>query len=70
MFTRTLKGVGLGALALLVAAAGVWGALLLEYAGPRSDLLRTALVVAFALAAVVTLIALFVRRWRWRAISA
>jgi hypothetical protein len=70
MFTRTLKGVGLGALALLVAATGVWGALLLEYAGPRSDLLRTALVVAFALAAVVTLIALFVRRWRWRAISA
>src|SRR3954454_9678848 len=69
MFNRFVKGVGLTALALLVAAIGVWGALLLEYAGPHSGLLRTALVVGFALAAVATLIALFVRRWRSPAIG-
>ena len=67
---RTRRCVGLTALALLVAAIGVWGALLLEYAGPRSELLRTALVVGFALAAVATLIALFVRHWHWPAIGA
>ena len=70
MSNRFFKGVALAALALPVAAIGVWGALLLEYAGPRSDLLRTALVVGFALAAVATLIAIFVRRWRWPAIGA
>jgi len=69
MFNRFLTGVGLTVLALLVAAIGVWGALLLEYAGPRSDVLRTALVAGFALAAVATLIALFVRRWRWPALG-
>src|SRR5215217_1179459 len=70
MFNRFVKGVGLTALALLVAAIGVWGTLLLEYGGPHSDLLRTALVVGFALAAMATLIALFVRWWRWPAIGA
>jgi hypothetical protein len=70
MFNRLVNGVGLTAVALLVAAVGVWGALLLAYAGPRSDLSRTALVVGFALAAVASLIALFVRRWRWPAIGA
>jgi len=66
---RIARGVGIAALALLVAAIGVWGALLLEYAGPRGDLLRMALVVGFAVAAVATLIALFVRRWRWPALG-
>lgn len=70
MFNRFVKSVGFTTLALLVAAIGIWGACLLEYAGPRSDLLRTALVVGFALAAAATLIALFVPRWRWRAIGA
>ena len=70
MFNRLVRGVGLAALALLVAAIGVWGALLLEYAGPRGVLLRLALVVGFALAAVATLTALFLRRWRWLAVGA
>ena len=69
MLNRFVKAVGLVALALAVAALGVWGALLLEYAGPNSDSLRMALVVAFVLAAVATLIALFVRRWRWPALG-
>ena len=69
MLNRLAKGVGLTALALLIAAIGVWGALLLEYAGPRSDLFRMALVAGFALVAAATLIALFMRRWRWPAIG-
>jgi uncharacterized protein DUF4105 len=67
---RIAYGVGIAALALVVAAIGIWGALLLEYAGPRNDLLRMALVVGFAVAAAATLIALFIRRWRWPAIGA
>jgi hypothetical protein len=70
MFHRIIKGVGLAALALVVVAIGAWGALLVEYAGPRNDLLRTALVVGVAVAAVAMLIALFVRRWRGPAIGA
>jgi hypothetical protein len=70
MFYRLVKGVGLTTLALLVAGIGVWGSLFLEYAGPRSDLSRMMLVVGFAVAALATLIALFVRRWRWPAIGA
>jgi hypothetical protein len=68
--SRIARGVGIAALVLLVAAIGIWGALLLEYAGPRSDLLRTVLVAGFALAAMATVIALFLRRWRWRAMGA
>ena len=66
---RIAKAAALTALAVLVAATGVWGALLLEYAGPRNDLAHRALVVGFSLAAVVTLIALFMSHWRWRAIG-
>ena len=64
---RIAKGTGLVALALLVAGIGVWGALLLEYAGPRNDVVHKALAIGFSLAALAALIALFVRRWRWRA---
>ena len=67
---RIAKGTGLVALALLVAGIGVWGALLLEYAGPRNSVVHRALVIGFSLAAVAALIALFVRRWRWRALGA
>jgi len=34
---RIARGEELAALALLIAGIGVWGALLLEYAGPRND---------------------------------
>jgi uncharacterized protein DUF4105 len=70
LLARIARGAGIAILALLIAAIGIWGALLLEYAGPRSELLRTVLAVGFALAALATLIALFVRRWRWLAIAA
>ena len=67
---RIAKGMALAALALLLAGIGVWGALLLEYAGPPNDVVRTTLVVGFALASFGTIVALFVRRWRWRAFGA
>jgi hypothetical protein len=66
---RIAKGTRLVALALLVAGIGVWGTLLLEYAGPRNDVVHRALVIGFPLAAVAALIAIFVRRWRWRALG-
>jgi hypothetical protein len=67
---RIVKGTALAALALLVVGIGIWGALLLEYAGPRNDLIRTVLVVGFAVASLATIVALFVRRWRWPAVGA
>ena len=70
LLARIARSAGLAALALLVAGIGVWGALLLEYAGPRNGLAHGALVIGFSLAAAAALIALFVRRWRWRAIGA
>jgi hypothetical protein len=66
---RIARGVGIGALAFLVAAIGIWGALLLEYAGPRDALAHKTLVVGFAVAATATLVALFTRRWRWPALG-
>lgn len=70
LLARIASGAGLAVLALLVAGSGVWGALLLEYAGPRNELVHRALVFGFSLTAAAALIALFVRRWRWRAIGA
>ena len=70
LLVRIAKVAGLAALALLVTGIGAWGALLLEYAGPSNGLVHLALVVGFSLTAAGTLIALFVRRWRWRAIGA
>jgi hypothetical protein len=70
LLARIAAGAVLAALALLVVGLGVWGALLLEYAGPRNDLIRTALAVGVALASLGTIVALFMRRWRWRAIGA
>jgi hypothetical protein len=67
---RLARGAGLAALALLVAAVGVWGALLLSYAGPGNGLANKALVAAFCLSVAATLIALCVRRWRWPAVGA
>jgi uncharacterized membrane protein YhaH (DUF805 family) len=61
---------GLALLGLLTAATGGWGVLALTYSGPHSDTVRTILAAAFALAALVALIALCIRRWRWRVFAA
>lgn len=61
---------GLVLLGLLMAAAGAWGALALAISGPGGDSTRTALAVVFAVLSLGTLIALWVRAWRWRALAA
>jgi uncharacterized membrane protein YhaH (DUF805 family) len=61
---------GLVILGLLIAASGTWSALALNYNGPHNDVVHTALAVVFALASLTAVIALFLRRWRWRALSA
>ena len=69
LFARIAEGAGLAALFLFVLAMGTWGALLLAFAGPSNSVVRIALVAAFGLASTAALIALFVRRWRWRAMA-
>lgn len=60
---------GLLALGLLIVAVGGWGVLAIMISGPRDDTLRNGLAAAFALASLATLIALALRRWRWRALG-
>ncbi len=66
---RFAKATGLAALGLVVLGFGSWGPLLLAFAGPSNASLRAALVFAFCLASVATLIAFFLPRWRWNAIG-
>jgi hypothetical protein len=66
---RAIRRTGLAALGLLVLAWAAWGALLLAYAGPINEVMRAVLALAFCVASGGTLIAIFVRRWRWRALS-
>jgi len=63
---RLFAAAGLLLLALVMLAAGAWGALALLYSGPHSDGVRTALGSLFALVAVAAVVALAVKRWRWR----
>ena len=61
---------GLVLLGILAAASGIWAALLLLYAGPQNSGLNTALAVAAAVMSLLTLASLFIRRWRWRMLTA
>lgn len=61
--------VGLALLSLLTAAAGSWGVLALTYSGPHDNTVRYSLVAAFAAVSLGALIALGLRRWRWRALA-
>lgn len=60
---------GLVLLGLLIVAVGGWGVLAILFSGPRDDTLRNGLAAAFGLASLATLIALALRRWRWRALG-
>ena len=66
---RIAKWALLAALVLFVLGFGIWGALLLAFAGPRDEVVRAALVGGFCVASAGALIGLFVRRWRWRAMA-
>jgi hypothetical protein len=67
---RIAKGAGLVLLGVFVAGFGIWGALFLAIAGPGAPVVRHALAAGFGLACASALFALFVRRWRWRALGA
>ena len=61
--------IGLACLAVLVVLAGAWGVLALGISGPREDVPRLALAVAFGAASLAALLALAVRGWRWMAVG-
>jgi len=61
---------GLLLLGLLIAGAGGWGVLALAVSGPPADALRLGLATAFGAASLAALVALALRRWRWRALAA
>lgn len=60
----------LSLIALFILTAGAWGVLALAISGPQSESLRMTLAAAFGAAALAALVALVIRRWRWRALAA
>jgi Domain of unknown function (DUF4105) len=67
---RIAAGAGWLLLGLLIAAAGAWGVLALAVSGPRLDALRLGLAAGYGAAALAAIVALALRRWRWRALAA
>ena len=63
--TRIAGFTGLVFLGLFALASGVWAALLLLYTGPQNNGLNTILAAVAALSSLLTLVLMFVRRWRW-----
>ena len=70
LLARVAEATGLATLTMLVLGLATWGALLLAFAGSSNAIVRAALVVGFCLASTGTLVGLFLRRWRWRALAA
>jgi hypothetical protein len=68
--TRITVAASLVLLGLLTAATGAWGVLALVYSGPHDESVRYILAAAFGLLSAAALIALGLRRWRWRALGA
>lgn len=66
---RVAARAGLGLLAALVLAVGGWGVLALAVAGPQNAPLRLGLAVGFGAASLAALVALAIRRWRWRGLA-
>jgi len=52
----------------LIFGSALWGAGMLYFAGPGGPTLHSVLVAIVALAALLTIVALCLRRWRWRAL--
>jgi hypothetical protein len=70
MMVAATRAVGLVVLGLLIAAVGAWGVLALAVSGPPVQALRLGLAAGFGAAALATLVALAIRRWRWRGLAA
>jgi hypothetical protein len=66
---RAAARTGRWLLAALVLAAGGWGVLALAVSGPQNQALRLGLAAGFGVASVAALVALAVRRWRWRGLA-
>ena len=67
---RIVAAAGLILLGLLMTAMGGWGTLALAYSGPHDDILRYGMAAAFAIVSLAAVVAVGVRRWRWRAVVA
>ena len=64
-----MHALGWTLLGLLIVAAGAWCTAALAIAGPPNGSVRFGMATATAAVALATLIALPVRRWRWRALG-
>ena len=68
--SRIAKAAGVVLLGLLPAVTGIWATLAVLYSGPQNDLVRNGAAATAALVSLVSLIAVGIRRWRWRALGA
>ena len=64
-----MRAIGWLLLALLLLASGVWGLLLLLYAGPGGALMRSITAGLMAMFVVAALLSLTLRAWRWRVLA-
>ena len=65
---RVLGILFLAVVGVLIFGSALWGAGMLYFAGPGGPTLRSVLVAIVALAALLAIVALCLRRWRWRAL--
>ena len=70
LIRRASKVAGFLLLGLVLLAIGVWGVMALWYFDNANAVLRAVLAIAFALATLATLVALALRHWRWRLLTA
>jgi Domain of unknown function (DUF4105) len=64
-----LRLAGLLGIGVLLFGSAAWGALALNYFDLESNVLRTALAVAFAVASLAAIAAFALTRWRWAALA-
>jgi len=67
--TRLARAAGVVLLALLTAAVGIWATLAMLFSGPHDDAVRNGATVIVALISALALVAVGLRRWRWRALG-
>ena len=70
MLRRAGRFLGLAIIGLTIAGATAWGVGLISFTAPGGARLRTALATILALVGLATIVALFLPRWRWRAVLA
>src|SRR5215467_182785 len=63
---RIASILGFTLLGLLIVIAGAWGTLALSISGPSNEAVRLTLAIGFGVVALIALVGLSLRRWRWR----